>query len=187
MTYQFKIQIKGITKPPVWRKIAISADSTFLQFHYAIQNAFGWYNCHLFEFEEKGHRCDLRIAIPSDDDDIFVARTMDATTLQLKNIYSNSKAKFLYVYDYGDYWEHEITLISTTEAMLMDAVCLSGKGTCPPEDCGGVIGYEKMKNVFHTNPNGQVADEYRDWLGLEAGEVWDANHFLIDQKEKEKE
>lgn len=41
MEYQFKIQLKGITKPPVWRKIIIPANFTFLKFHQAIQIAFG--------------------------------------------------------------------------------------------------------------------------------------------------
>lgn len=53
MTYQFKIKLKGISKPPVWRRILIPADAKFFDLHKAIQGAFGWQECHLFRFSEK--------------------------------------------------------------------------------------------------------------------------------------
>ncbi len=53
MEYLFKIKIKGITKPPVWRKVSVPENFTFLQFHQVIQTVFGWYDYHLFEFREK--------------------------------------------------------------------------------------------------------------------------------------
>ena len=42
MTLQFKIQLRSITNPPVWRRLVIPGDFTFHQFHQAIQEAFGW-------------------------------------------------------------------------------------------------------------------------------------------------
>ena len=50
MTYQFKIQIKGITKPPVWRRVLVPDTFTFQQFHFLIQEVFGWENVHLYVF-----------------------------------------------------------------------------------------------------------------------------------------
>jgi hypothetical protein len=48
------------------------------------------------------------------------------------------------------------------------------------EDCGSRYGYEEMKAVFATMPESEEADEYREWLGLDEGEVWDANYFDIE-------
>ena len=68
MVYQFKVQLKNISKPPVWRKIIIPADFTFQRFHDVIQTVFGWEDYHLFEFQDKEYQCTIRIAVPSEDD-----------------------------------------------------------------------------------------------------------------------
>ena len=52
MILTLKIALKGVTKPPVWRRIRINADATFGDLHHAIQCAFGWYGFHLHEFIE---------------------------------------------------------------------------------------------------------------------------------------
>ena len=52
-TIQLKIQLRNVTKPPVWRRVLIPSDITFLELHYIIQAAFGWYNEHLFKFQQK--------------------------------------------------------------------------------------------------------------------------------------
>ena len=83
MEYQFKIQIKGISKPPVWRKVIVPANFTFLQFHSVIQTVFGWEDYHLFEFEDKEYQGSIRIAIPSEDDFDFGVKTLDASKVKL--------------------------------------------------------------------------------------------------------
>ena len=53
------------------------------------------------------------------------------------------KEKFIYEYDFGDSWEHEILVetILPIEKGLHYPICLKGKRACPPEDCGGIWGY----------------------------------------------
>ncbi|MDR2496025.1 MAG: plasmid pRiA4b ORF-3 family protein [Tannerellaceae bacterium] len=189
MTFQFKIQLKGISKPPVWRTISIPADFTFLRFHTAIQVAFGWENDHLFEFSD--NRSTIRISVPVKDDFSalgfsalsFTARAQakNASKTRLSDIFTDKISKLLYVYDFGDNWVHEITLKSVVDTTTSQAVCLSCKGACPPEDCGGIYGYEAIKETFATMPESAKAEEYREWLGLEDGETWDAHDFNIDE------
>ncbi len=181
MEYQFKIQIKGVTKPPVWRKIIVPADFTFLRFHNVIQTAFGWEDCHLFEFDDKDYQGSIRIALPSEDDSDFRIKVQDASKVKLSEIFAGDIRKLLYVYDFGDYWVHEITLEAFSDGKRKEAFCLSGKGNCPPEDCGGSVGYEVMKYVFLTMPDSKEADGYRDWLGLDKDEVWNITAFNIDE------
>jgi hypothetical protein len=76
---------------------------------------------------------------------------------------------------------HEITLESIIDDKQKTAVCLSGKGACPPEDCGGIYGYEEMKEVFATRLESEEADEYREWLRMDEGEIWDAESFDIEE------
>lgn len=180
MKYQFKIQLKGISKPPVWRKIIVPANFTFLRFHNVIQEAFGWDDYHLFEFKDKEYQGSIRIGLPSEDDFDFGVKLQDASKTQLFKIFTGNVRNLLYVYDFGDNWVHEITLEAFSDARDEKVFCLSGKGNCPPEDCGGCYGYEIMKNVFRTAPESDEADSYRDWLGLDIDETWDPKEFDLD-------
>lgn len=184
MVFQFKIQIKGITKPPVWRKVSVPTNFTFLRFHDVIQTAFGWENYHLFEFKDKEWQSNIRIAVPVEDDFYdpdFFADTKDSSKIKLSDIFKDKFSKLLYVYDFGDNWVHEITLESISEDKQKTAICLSGKGACPPEDCGSIYGYEGMKEVFATEPESEEADEYREWLGMDEGEMWDTGAFDLEE------
>jgi hypothetical protein len=184
MVFQFKIQIQGLSKPPVWRKVAVPANFTFLKFHQVIQVAFGWEDYHLFEFRDKEYQSKIRISVPVEDDFFdpdFFADTKDSSKIKLSDIFKDKFRKLFYVYDFGDNWVHEITLESINDDKQKIAVCLSGKGACPPEDCGSIYGYDEIKEIFNTNPHSQEADEYREWLGLEDDEIWDAALFDIDE------
>ncbi|MDR1879808.1 MAG: plasmid pRiA4b ORF-3 family protein [Tannerellaceae bacterium] len=183
MVYQFKIQIKGITKPPVWRKVSVPANFTFSRFHDVIQAAFGWENYHLFEFKDKEWQSNIRIAVPRKDDFLdpdFFAEVKNASKTKLSAIFKDKFRKFFYIYDFGDDWVHEITLESISDGNQKTAVCLSAKGSCPPEDCGGIYGYAEMKEVFATMPESEEANEYREWLGLDEREKWNTEAFFIE-------
>ena len=183
MVLQFKIQLKGIIKPPVWRRVEVPANVTFLEFHDVIQVLFGWEDYHLFEFRDKDYPTSIRITALVEDDSFdsdFYTDAEDASEVKLSDIFTGNIRRFLYVYDFGDNWTHEITLEASLEKEQKTAVCLAGKGACPPEDCGSIWGYERLKDVFETAPNSEDAEEYREWLGLEEGENWDANAFDIE-------
>lgn len=184
MAYLFKIKLKGITKPPIWRKVSVPENFTFLQFHEVIQIVFGWYNYHLFEFREKEYQGNFRITIPSEDDFDFETKTYDASKTKLSGFFSENMKKLLYIYDFGDDWVHEITLESVSEEKSNKAYCISGKGTCPPEDCGGIYGYKHLKQVFQEMPESEEAQEFREWLGLglDDDEAWNPNLFDAEEK-----
>lgn len=177
MVYQFKIKLKDISKPPVWRRVEVPALFNFMDFNKVIQLAFGWQNAHLWNFTDRKDmfgRETLRIAEPSEYDGDYDAPTTDASKVTLMEIFSSRKS-LTYVYDFGDYWIHEITV----EGILMEerpvAFCTEGKGATPPEDCGGVGGYEALKMSFETNDS--EAKSYREWLGMKKDEKWDAADF----------
>lgn len=178
MNYQFKIQIKGITKPPVWRRIIVSEGITFTELHEIIQCVFGWGNYHLYQFKDKEWGEDVRIAEVSDMDDMYFGDTLDANKLLLKQYFQGEATKkIFYEYDFGDSWIHTITLESVEESVTKTPMCLDGKGACPPEDCGGIYGYTHLKEVFENNPTGKDAKNFREWLGLGNKETWDAKKF----------
>ena len=154
LTYQFKIKLRGITKPPVWRRVLVPANFTFSGFHAVIQEAFGWWNEHLYSFGDKPYSRVLTIA-EVHDEDWSDTPDYNARAFTVGEFYGEKldpKHKLCYVYDFGDDWIHDITLEDIIEELHPHASCTAGKGACPEEDCGGPWGYEDMKE------NGEVDD-----------------------------
>jgi len=176
MTFQFKIQIKGITKPPVWRRVEVPATMTFEEFHEVIQTVFPWMDMHLYQFSPKGYGSNPVIAPAIDEMD---KPDMKEEKTKLSEFFNAEKQTFTYIYDFGDDWNHLITLEKITDKPCPSPVCLAGKGACPPDDCGGIWGYERLKGIL-ANPSHEEYEEVREWLGLEEDDTWDPDEFDIE-------
>ncbi|PTN09620.1 plasmid pRiA4b ORF-3 family protein [Mangrovibacterium marinum] len=182
-TFQFKIQIKGITKPPVWRRITVPSHYTFLHFHQLIQAAFGWTSSHLFLFSENGFDSETIITEGADDMASFDQEELQAAEIKLSEVFKWEKQNLSYVYDFGDYWEHKITLETIIPEQISHPDCLAGKGKCPPEDCGGVGGYTNMKEIL-SDPRNPEYKDYASWLFLGENERWDPTEFQREEVRK---
>lgn len=183
MAFQFKIQLLHIEEPQVWRRLLVPEQFSFLRMHRVIQEAFGWEDSHLFLFSPKGYRSEPQIKIMDDDNDHRLT-TLDANKIKLQEIFTTPKQKYIYIYDFGDDWMHQISLEKITEEKLLRADCLDGKGACPPEDCGGPWGYENLKQVLNDPKHPEHADR-KEWLGLSKKQKWNAEAFDL-KKVKER-
>jgi hypothetical protein len=175
--YQFKIQIQDIQKPPVWRRILLPAHITFDQFHQIIQAAFGWEDHHLYQFSKTGWQSANIYKVPDEYDD---DRILDSTTTFISEVFSEINETLAYIYDFGDNWVHKIILEEIADIDKATAICLSGKGACPPEDCGGAPGYNALIRTLN-NPKDPDFKEIKNWLGLGKNETWDADTFDINE------
>lgn len=180
MAYEFKIQIKGISKPPVWRKLKVPETFSFDQFHMVIQNAFGWYNCHLYEFSEHGYSSNFSIQIPHEDSE---ENEMDSRKTDLKKYFKKVGDRMTYIYDFGDDWTHQIVLENITREKSSEPGCIGGKGKCPPEDIGGIYGYYSFLQMTE-NPKHPEYQETMEWVGLEEDEKWDPNDFDLEEADE---
>jgi Plasmid pRiA4b ORF-3-like protein len=144
---QLKITLKRISKPPVWRRVQVRADTTFATLHQIIQAAFGWTDTHLHSFEYEGEP----IGVPDPEWDNDCADEAETT---LDEVLLGPKDRVRYTYDFGDNWEHDIVLEKVLEPDAGDgrAVLLTGKGARPPEDCGGPWGYAELKDADGFDP-----------------------------------
>ena len=105
-----------------------------------------------------------------------------AAKTKINKYLNKEKQKIIYTYDFGDNWEHVLTLkkILQAEKGVVYPRCIDGKGACPPEDCGGIWGYEELLKVLK-NPKNSEHKNMREWVGLEDGEEWDENLCDIDE------
>jgi hypothetical protein len=159
--YQLKITLTGI-KPPIWRRVQVPADLTLAKLHDVIQVVMGWTNAHLHQFIIDGTYYGLR------DPDFGLDDVEDERKVKLNQVVRGEKAKFTYEYDFGDSWEHALVVekVLPPESGVKYPVCVEGKRNCPPEDCGGIWGYEEILEVLQ-NPKHPEYEERLEWLGGE--------------------
>jgi len=63
------------THPRIWRQLRIRTTATFAQLHMAIQDSFGWRECHLWEFRLPTH--DVKLVAVRSDRESFKRRLLD--------------------------------------------------------------------------------------------------------------
>jgi hypothetical protein len=140
--YQLHIFILGIS-PMIWRRIKIRSDSTIADLHYIIQIVMGWTDSHLHRFIIHGkHYGIAQIGGMWFSDDPKVVKLSDFGW--------RSRERFLYEYDFGDNWQHQIRVeaILTPESNCFYPACIDGKRACPPEDCGGPWEFMAQKQEY---------------------------------------
>lgn len=174
MVYQLKITLQG-AKPPIWRRVQILNTVTLEELHYIIQQAMGWMNCHLHEFVIQG----IRYSEPMPNHGFNIEfNAQDESKFKLNQLVKKEKFKFLYTYDMGDSWDHEILVekILPQDVDQHYPVCLKGKRACPPEDCGGIWGYAEFIAAIQ-DPNHPEHEEMLEWVGGD----FDPDEFDIDE------
>lgn len=167
LVLQFRIDLNEIA-PAIWRRIQISPDSNFWDLHVAIQDAMGWQDCHLHHFEIKGKRkrSEVHIGIPDFDRFGGVEEVFPGWEIPVKDHFNDLGVTAKYLYDYGDYWCHTVILEGYILKELNGEypICLDGARACPPEDCGGVGGYEQLISTL-SDPRSEDYRETRQWAG----------------------
>ena len=158
--YQLKITLRD-SRPPIWRRVLVPADFTLAKLHWVIQQAMGWTNSHLHHFRVG----ETYYSLPAPYTDWDELNEKDSRKVRLDQIAPRVKAKFVYEYDFGDSWEHEIVVEKILpEPGVKYPTCLKGKGACPPEDVGGVWGYAGFLEAIH-DPNHEEHKMYLEWIG----------------------
>lgn len=135
----------------------------------------GWQNAHLYDFNHPKKRENIGIPDPEWDDD-----TLEAKNVLIREELHKVKQKMIYEYDFGDGWVHSILLEDITDDKILNPIAITGKGACPPEDCGGIWGYYNLLKRISDQKDPEYEDlRYR--LGLEDGEQWDPVAFDLQE------
>lgn len=165
--YQFKVSLKGID-PAVWRRIAVPATYSFWDLHVAIQDSMGWFDCHLHSFRIRNPDTGEteEIGIPDDEPFDDQVQPRAGWDIPLVAYFRQPGDRADYEYDFGDGWEHEVVLEQVSSRLPIGyyPVCLEGARACPPEDCGGVHGYEEMLKALG-DPSHEEHENILEWVG----------------------
>lgn len=184
------------SEPKIWRRLVVDPRLTLEQLHTVLQISFGWENAHLHEFHAKDG---TRFGPPALDDgfglygDVFV----DERDVVLSGVFTRANMKIAYEYDLGDSWVHAVKYEKKVDSETVEypfesfvekgkgffsgkkraAICIAGARNGPPEDCGGVWGYQHLLELQRKPPQGtsEADDDDRDrleWFG-----DWDVDRF----------
>ena len=172
--------------PRVWRSLLIPGEATLDQVHDIVQVAMGWSNSHLHRFYA-GEGDDAAHFVTAEDLDEGEDGTPERVA-RLDQLLRAVGDTIRYDYDFGDGWEHELRLI---ELATLDgdarARCIAGELACPPEDVGGIHGYEEVAEwVRAGNPRDAVPSSFSsyehaiDWLPL----GWHPDEFDVEETDQ---
>ena len=161
--YQFKITLLE-SHPPIWRRIQIK-DCSLDKLHEHIQSVMGWTNSHLHHF----HLGEQLYGDPQLIRENFKEMAYkDSTTTTISDILpkTGKRFSFVYEYDFGDCWEHEVLFegCPKSEAGRQYPICLEGERACPPDDVGGVGEYAEFLNTIKDKSHEERA-EMLEWAG----------------------
>ena len=162
--YTLRIKLRGIS-PSIWRKIVVPSSIKLTCLADIIIEAMGWWNEHLHQFRVKGNTYYATKYLEKDE--MGWSDTRWGGDYSIAHLLQKEKDHVVFEYDFGDSWEHDVTL-SKIEDFEEDEIpyvrLLGGKRACPPEDCGGVPGYYDLCEAME-HPYSARAKEMREWLG----------------------
>jgi hypothetical protein len=161
------VTLTGIA-PPIWRRLVLPGDWSLDVVHDAIQAAMGWDDKHLHLFVTDTARYGVADE-EADDDELPEDGAYLGEPLITKG------DGFVYRYDFGDDWAHDVTLEELVESAER-ARCLDGERACPPEDCGGPHRYTDLLAAL-ADPAHPEHEELRGW----AGAGFDPERFDLDE------
>lgn len=167
---KLRISILDI-KPSIYREVLVPINMNFQDLHYLIQQAFGWDDIHLYDFNYNRKRICASNVETMDE-------PLDAEETTLMDLEISKGKKITYEYDFGDSWEHLIKVedVLDDDGSTKYPICIGGARACPPEDVGGVDGYKEMIKILK-RPNTEEYDDLIDWLGYE----YDPNEFSLEE------
>ncbi len=136
--FQIKVTLRD-SRPPIWRRVLVSGNATLLRLHEILQRVMGWRGGHLHLFSMGDE--EIGGAEPEGDEQEQAERR-----LRVRHVLFEPRDRLFYLYDFGDAWEHDVLLEKIWppgSGMRLPAV-IGGERACPPEDVGGVDGYEEF-------------------------------------------
>jgi hypothetical protein len=168
--HQLKITLLD-SKPPIWRRLLVPSDTSLSWLHRVIQVAMGWQDYHLHQFIQG----EVYYGIAQQDYGFLVK---DERRYYLDNVIPLAGMKLIYEYDFGDCWDHMVLVekILPFDPLMTYPVCIKGRRACPPEDVGGIGGYEEFLKVIG-DPNHPEYEDTLAWIG----KPFDPNAFDLSE------
>jgi len=155
--YLLKIRLIGI-EPEISRRFVVPDNITLDRLHDVIQIVMGWHDYHLYEFVINNKRYT--------EDPEMEEQGEECAKFRLMDLIKQNGRTFNYLYDFGDNWMHEIIIEESHYSNLESQShieCIEGARACPPEDVGGVSGYDEFCSALNDS-NHEEHNSNKEWF-----------------------
>jgi hypothetical protein len=162
MLYDLLIRLDYIEQR-IWRRIRVPETLTLAKLDCVIQTAMGWTNSHLHEFEISGKRYGVKLDGGWSSD----KELLEDQHFTVGDVLGHAITSFRYTYDFGDNWKHTVLIerrLQSDESIDAAPVCTGGERACPPEDVGGIGGYQEFLEAM-ADPEHEEHTDMWDWNG----------------------
>lgn len=175
---EFLVRIKLKNAPvDVWRELVVPSNISLEMLAYVLLDAMGWEHEHLYQYEGKDNNIYLnaiQIKMQEEDFMFFGGRASynDSEKVSLEMVLQPKSGRIKFEYDFGDSWVHELWVKKDRvyeEGEEPVVKLLKAKGACPPEDCGGVWGYEDLLYLNQKKSKTSEEKERLAWYGICSG------------------
>jgi hypothetical protein len=179
--FRVRLDLHG-AKPPVWRRLELPGNLTLSRLHDVIQASMGWYDSHLHRFRTgRDHRSPHFVThfdIEEGDDGLL------EDDVRIDQLLAAKGDELWYEYDFGDGWDHRLVVEEVLDVAPAVVRCITGRMACPPEDCGGIGGYEDLAEWVRGGYDDAMlpgvfenATQAHDWLPP----GWHPDRFDVDE------
>ena len=149
------------TDPSIWRQVEVPTSIKLKVLHDIIQAVIGWFDCHLWAFTIGKQRYGLPM-----DEDWGTEPRIESAKVRLRDVLKPHQTAINYVYDFGDCWEHRLTVtaVRAAEPDISYPRYIGGERNGPPEDCGGIPGFYGLLEALADPQHPDHADA-KKWFG----------------------
>lgn len=173
--FECRIVLRGV-RPTVWRTFTVRSDVSLAVLSDYLTIIMGWNGSHLHHFRMPNSAPFEYNEPQASSPDTNYAYNEE--NLRLDQLVRQAGDWFDFDYDFGDGWNHKVTLVKTLPLGGQAPISLlDGANACPPDDCGGPHGYRRVLAALHTSNPSQEQLEILEWLGDDfAPTSFDAGH-----------
>lgn len=154
-------------EPDIWRDLRVPATARLNDLHQVIQRAFGWQGYHLHMFTAVDSAGTKRNFSGNDETAMEIGTELD-TAVTLEEVLGEG-VTLSYEYDFGDSWDHAITMTGSALAPAGEFSLLTGVSRGPVEDSGGIGGYAELCGILTDKSHPEYAEK-ADWYSFVTGE-----------------
>lgn len=153
------------TELKIWREIKVPSNLTLTALGEVLQDAMGWMHEHLYQFR-KG---DVYFVDREQMEDSFGFGRFsfrDMAQCTVDDMLTEKGKRVVFEYDFGDSWEHDLWYKGEREynpGEKPSITFVKGQGACPPEDCGGIWGYEDLLEIKKKKKRTREERERMEW------------------------
>lgn len=156
--------IEGIS-PPIWRRFLVQPELSLASLHDILQIAMDWHDTHFHDFRQGKGKAIRLLASPEthdlqlSDDDFDLPDEDDVT---VEEVFARKGSSITYVYNYEEEWKINLRLEDRANDSGFLPRCTGGERNGPPENCGGIAGYNDCIDAIKSKSSGS-ADKTEDW------------------------